>query len=77
MINTLKIKGRIAELGLTQKDIAENLKIALPTVSQKINNISPMSLSEAEKIATLLKIRNDEFASYFFYTRGCMVQQFI
>ena len=56
LINTLKIKGRIVELGLTQKDLAEELGIAEPTISQKINNVRPMGLCEAEKIAILLEI---------------------
>lgn len=67
MLNTLKIKSRMVELNLTQKDIAKMLRIATPTVSQKINNIRPMRLNEAEKLAELLKINNEEFAIYFFY----------
>jgi len=67
MVNTLKIKSRMVELGLTQKDISKTLNIATPTVSQKINNIRPMGLGEAEKLAQLLKIDNKEFPIYFFY----------
>lgn len=68
MINTNKIKGRLAELDLTQKDVAKALKIAQPTANQKINNIRPMDLNEAEKLAVLLRIKPEEFQSYFFYT---------
>ena len=39
MINTRKIKSRMCELGLTQKDVANALHIAQPTANQKINNI--------------------------------------
>lgn len=66
MINTLKIKGRMVEFGLTQKDIARELMLATTTVSQKLNNVRPMNLCEARKIAQLLKINHDEFALYFF-----------
>lgn len=66
MINTNKIKGRMAELGITQKDLAKALKISPPTVSQKINNIRPMDLSEAEIMTEILKIQSEEFAEYFF-----------
>lgn len=66
MINTNKIKGRMAELGITQKDLAKALKISPPTVSQKINNVRPMDLSEAEIMTEILKIQSDEFAEYFF-----------
>ena len=42
MINSNKIKGRIVEMGFTQKDVAKRLKLSAPTVSQKINNLRPM-----------------------------------
>lgn len=67
MINTNKIKGRMAELELTQKDVSEALGIAQPTANQKINNIRPMDLEEAEKLSILLHISSAEFATYFFY----------
>ncbi|MDO4340932.1 MAG: helix-turn-helix transcriptional regulator [Eubacteriales bacterium] len=66
MINTKKIKGRLAELGLTQRDVARALGIAQPTVNQKINNIRPMNLDEAKKLAILLDLKVEEFQTYFF-----------
>lgn len=66
LINVSKIKGRLAELNLTQKDVAKALGIAPPTASQKINRVRPMDLDEAEKLADLLKIKDDEFRDYFF-----------
>lgn len=66
MINTSKIKGRLAELNLTQKDVARTLVIAQPTANQKINNNRPMNLDEAEKLAVLLQIKPEEFQNYFF-----------
>ena len=66
MINSNKIKGRMAELGITQKDVAITLNIAPPTVSQKINNVRPMDLDEAEALAKMLKIQPGEFGVYFF-----------
>ena len=77
MINTRKIKGRMAELELTQKDIASLLGIAQPTINQKINNIRPMDLNEAEKLSVLLKIPPEDFAVYFFYKESCTVQQVV
>ena len=74
MINTNKIKGRMAELQLTQKDIARSLGIAQPTANQKINNIRPMDLNEAEKLSNLLKISPEDFGTYFFYNESCIVQ---
>ncbi len=66
MVNSNKIKGRMTELGITQKDIAKRLQLAPPTVSQKINNVRPMDLDEAEVIAQMLIIPADEFGIYFF-----------
>lgn len=66
MINTSKVKGRLAELSLTQKDVATALGIAQPTANQKINNNRPMDLDEAEKLANLLRLTPEEFQPYFF-----------
>lgn len=66
MLNVSKIKGRLAEMNLTQKDVANALGIALPTASQKINRVRPMDLDEAEKLAKLLQIKDSEFREYFF-----------
>lgn len=74
MINTNKIKGRMAELQITQKDVAVSLGLAQPTVNQKINNIRPMDLNEAEKLSDLLHIKPEDFAVYFFYKGCCAVQ---
>ncbi|WP_061317519.1 helix-turn-helix domain-containing protein [Clostridium botulinum] len=69
MVNTLKLKARIVENGLTQKDIAKVLEIAPSTFSQKINNIRPMYLKEADVIADLLKINVMQFGEYFFTSK--------
>lgn len=66
MINSDKIKGRMRELRLTQKDVAAALKVAQPTANQKINNIRPLDLQEAELLAKLLLIEDSEFSTYFF-----------
>jgi transcriptional regulator with XRE-family HTH domain len=66
MVNTNKIKGRMRELEITQADVAKCLNIAQPTVNQKINNIRPFDLDEAEKFSNLLGINAGEFGTYFF-----------
>lgn len=66
MINTLKIKSRMVECGLTQKDVAKAIGIATPTVSQKLNNVRPMNLNEADILAKLLKINTGKYGEYFF-----------
>lgn len=67
MINTNKLKGRLVEKGFKQADAANHLNIAQPTFNQKINNIRPMDLDEAEKLAEFLDITNEEFPSFFLY----------
>lgn len=67
MVNSRKIKSRLVELGLTQKDIAASLKLSAPTVSQKINNVRPFFLNEADELARILEIPVNQFGDYFFY----------
>jgi len=66
MVNTNKIKGRMKELEITQADVAKCLDIAQPTANQKINNVRPFDLDEAEKLSALLGIESGEFGVYFF-----------
>nr|DAQ30125.1 MAG TPA: helix-turn-helix domain protein [Caudoviricetes sp.] len=66
MPNTERLKRRMAELGYTQSELAKEIGVATPTICQKINNSRPFSLDEAEKIASILKIKDKDFGSYFF-----------
>lgn len=54
------------ELGITQADVAKCLNIAEPTANQKINNVRPFNLDEAEKLSMLLGIESGDFGRYFF-----------
>ena len=47
MINTGKIKGKMVEMQITQRDVADKLEIAQSTLNLKINNRRPMNLNEA------------------------------
>ncbi len=66
MLNSQMIIDRMREMGIVQKDAAEALGLATPTVSQKINGIRPMDLDEARKLASMLGITSGEFGEYFF-----------
>ena len=66
MVNSKILKDRAKSLGIRQRDIANALGLQQSTVNQKINNVRPMMLDEAEIIANLLNISNEEFATYFF-----------
>lgn len=66
MHNIRKIKARLVELGLTQRDVAKTLEIAPATASQKLNGVRPMFLDEAERLSGLLQLSPEEFGTYFF-----------
>lgn len=66
MHNIRKIKARLVELGLTQRDVAKTLEIAPATASQKLNGVRPMFLDEAERLSGLLQLNPEEFGTYFF-----------
>lgn len=66
MVNSNKLKGRMKELSLTQADVAKHLGLASPTVSQKLNNVRPFNLEEAEKLSELLSLDAGDFGKYFF-----------
>lgn len=66
MINSDLIKRRMTEKNVSQADIAKALHIAKPTVSQKINNVRPLSLEEANTLRRILDIPDDRFSEYFF-----------
>lgn len=66
MINTRKIKGRMAELNLTQKDLAKATGLSTSTISQKIRGERPVTLDQAEVFATILKIGDQQFGEFFF-----------
>lgn len=61
-----KIKGRMTELGYTQKALSARLGMYQSTLSLKLSGERPMNLHEAEAIAAALNIPNSDFAEYFF-----------
>lgn len=65
MPNSKLIKARMAELELTQKDLAKALNLAPATISQKINNIRPLYLDEALSFAEILHIKDSDFRNFF------------
>lgn len=74
MLNIDKVRGRMAELRLSQKDVADALGITVSTASQKLNRVRPMDLDEAEKLSQLLKLEDSQFGEYFL-PNSCAVQQ--
>lgn len=59
MLNREKIRARLAEMNLTQKTVAEVMRLSPATVSQKLSGARPLSLDEAEKLAEILSIKDE------------------
>ena len=59
-----KIKGRMAELGMSQRAVAKELGLSIRSYNLKINGIRPFTIPEAEKLITILNLENP--AEYFF-----------
>lgn len=66
MVNTRKLLGIMAERGITQKALANELNRAENTVSAKIRGIKPFDTDEVLKICNILNITdNSEKAEIF------------
>ena len=69
MINTAKVKGRIAEKETTIQNIAPQIPCTPYTLGQQIGNKVPMTLDTAEKLCEILDIKQVEFADFFLYNK--------
>lgn len=66
MFNANKVRGKLAEMQLNQKDVAKVWNCSLPTVSQKLNGLRPLFLDEAVSLANLLELTDQEKVDIFF-----------
>lgn len=66
MIDVAKIRGRMAELKITNEKLARELKLSVGKLRGKLEGWSVMTLDEAEKIAEVLEISDERFGEYFF-----------
>lgn len=66
MVDYQKLRARMKEVGITQKELAAQMKIAVPTVSQKLSGIRPIKLDEVDAIASALSIKDNQISEYFF-----------
>lgn len=64
--NYNKLRGRIRECGLTQKEVADGIKVAPSTLSLTLNNQREFTPSEIFSLCKLLKIPFEELHLYFF-----------
>lgn len=62
--NSNLLRGRIAEMGYTQKEVAKMIGITHQSFSDKINNKSHFKVSEIIKLCDVLEISDKD--RYFF-----------
>ena len=65
MVDSLKLKGKIVESGLSRKEISTKMGISEHTLHNKINGITPFMADEAFVLADILGIAHD-MTPYFF-----------
>lgn len=66
MINSEKLKQRMKEQNVSQKELAAKLGIEPSSFNCKINNKRSIDVDEAFIIQDALSIPDEEFRSYFF-----------
>lgn len=66
MVNTKEIRKLMIEFELSYADLGEQINKSPTTVRQKIYNVRPLSLNEAEVIQMALGIPDELFCFYFF-----------
>lgn len=65
MVNTAKIKGRMAEKGFTNRKMARTVKLSEFSFRKQLKNEVPMRLDTAKKMQTELNITDEEFPEFF------------
>jgi len=60
------VYGRLAELSITQKQLADKIEISSVSLSNKLTGKTEFNLSEIYKICEALQIPKDNIISYFF-----------
>lgn len=65
-----KLRGRMAERGVTQAQLAEKIGINKATLSVKLNGRYAFVTDEVLAICKELGIHNDEISEYFFCSKS-------
>lgn len=66
MIDTLKIKAKLVELGLTQDEVAQELGIDYSTLNKKLNNGRRMYIDECHRLCNILHVTTSKDLKEFF-----------
>ena len=65
MVDSKKLRGKIAEAGMTKTKFAHCIGMTYNSLSSKMNGNSQFKVSEAAEIASLLNLSNEEIVSIF------------
>lgn len=68
MVNTIAIKKRMLDLGLTNSELAKLISVNPCYLSTVINGKKSLTLSIAGKLQHALQISNEEFMFYFMHS---------
>ncbi len=66
MCNISKLKGKIAEKGMKQYELAEKIKVNKSTLNRKIKSGENFTLGEAIRISKALSLTKEEAMEIFF-----------
>lgn len=66
MINKDKFKAKVAEHGLTQKELSKTIGISNNSLSRKLNDKAPFTLGELQAIKDKLELTSQEVSDIFF-----------
>jgi transcriptional regulator with XRE-family HTH domain len=61
-----KIKALLVEKNMSQEELAEKVKIEKTTLNRKLNEKSDFSISEVDRLCSVLEIPDDKIRYYFF-----------
>lgn len=66
MINYAKLKGLMAERGLTVVSLAQMLGVSRQAASEKVNGKTRITVTDAQTIAKALNMNKEEIDTVFF-----------
>jgi transcriptional regulator with XRE-family HTH domain len=66
MTNVNKLRGRLAEIGMTLSDFAEKMGLSRPTARKKVDGETQFLAAEIKRACDILEIPLSEIETYFF-----------
>lgn len=66
MVNVPKLRGRMVELGISVKQVAEALSLDVSSVYRRLNNPAQITVGEANALKEVLQLTGEEASAIFF-----------